>query len=105
MKELDEWKSAREAFLALPAGSPHTREALERLANAEDGLYRSSPQPLPEVTEEAVERAAKAMWEELQGYGVYPWGHPAEPGSLLEAEFKRARQKARAALEAFVKGE
>lgn len=57
-----------------------------------------------EITDEMVERAAKAMWSELQGYGQFPWDHPAEPGSILEADFQRARQKARAALTAALGG-
>lgn len=38
-RELIEWKSARKAFLELPAGHADTREALNRLANAEDALF------------------------------------------------------------------
>lgn len=39
MQELTEWREARAAFLALSAGSPDTRAALDRLANAEDALF------------------------------------------------------------------
>lgn len=36
-----EWRAARAAFLALPPNSPDARAALERLASAEDALYRN----------------------------------------------------------------
>lgn len=75
MKELDEWKSAREAFLALPAGSPDTKEALERLASAEDALYRSPKATAPVASEHPDDIAvdqfthmmkAKLKWEREQ---------------------------------------
>ncbi len=36
-----DWHLARTAFLALPAGSPDAKAALERLANAEDALNKA----------------------------------------------------------------
>jgi len=39
---LIEWRRARRAFLDLPAGDAGTRDALNRLADAEDALFRIS---------------------------------------------------------------
>lgn len=39
-----EWRDARAAFLALPAGSPETRTALNRLADAENALFNFKPE-------------------------------------------------------------
>lgn len=39
---LKEWREARKAFLALPAGDTGIREALNRLSDAEDKLYRGA---------------------------------------------------------------
>lgn len=46
-----EWKRARLEFLALPNGSPYTRDYLDNLANAEDNLTKSI-----KVFEEQLER-------------------------------------------------
>lgn len=37
-----EWANARKAFLALPPNSPDARAALNRLANAEDALFKAA---------------------------------------------------------------
>lgn len=58
MQELTEWREARAAFLALPAGSPDTRAALDRLANAEDALFH---RPTTMSVTEALEHLKSAI--------------------------------------------